>query len=116
MPDTVAKLQQLIHEDQRQTIQDLAHEITIGYGTCQWILTAESWHVSGAQDSKVNQKQQHIEVCEELHQIASNNATFLSRVITGDKSCIYSYDLETKQQSSQWKTPNSPRPKKARQV
>jgi len=29
---------------------------------------------------------------------------------------VYSYDPETKQQSSQWKLPNSPWPKKARQV
>jgi hypothetical protein len=40
----------------------------------------------------------------------------LSRVITGDESWIYGYDLKTKQQSSQWKIPNSLRPKKARQV
>jgi len=41
---------------------------------------------------------------------------FLSRVITGDESWVYGYDPETKQQSSQWKSPRSPRPKKARQV
>jgi hypothetical protein len=40
----------------------------------------------------------------------------LSRVITGDESWIYGYDLETKQQSSQLKSQNSPRPKKTRQV
>ena len=37
------------------------------------------------------------------------------RIITGDESWIYGYDPETKQQSSQWKNPGSPRPKKARQ-
>ena len=37
-------------------------------------------------------------------------------VITGDESWVYGYDPETKQQSSQWKIPTSPRPKKARQV
>jgi hypothetical protein len=30
----------------------------------------------------------------------------------GDESWIYSYDPETKQQSSQWKSPQSPRDKK----
>jgi hypothetical protein len=40
----------------------------------------------------------------------------LSRVITGDESWIYGYDPDTKQQSSQWKSPNYRRPKKARQV
>jgi hypothetical protein len=43
--------------------------------------------------------------------IASDNATFLCRVITGDESWIYGYDPETKQQSSQWENPNSPREK-----
>jgi hypothetical protein len=32
MPDTVAKLQQLVREDQHQTTQDLADEIRICYG------------------------------------------------------------------------------------
>jgi hypothetical protein len=42
-------------------------------------------------------------MCEELRQVASKDATFLSRVITGDESWIYGYDLGTTQQSSQWK-------------
>jgi hypothetical protein len=37
-------------------------------------------------------------------------------VVTGDESWIYVYDPETKQQSSQLKIPNSPRPKRSRQV
>jgi hypothetical protein len=51
-----------------------------------------------------------------IRQRNSDDATFLSRVITGDKSRIYGYDPETKQQSSQWKRPNSLKLKKARQV
>jgi hypothetical protein len=34
----------------------------------------------------------------------------------GDESWIYGYDPETKQQSLQWKSPQSPRAKRARQV
>jgi hypothetical protein len=34
----------------------------------------------------------------------------------GNESWIYGYDSETKQQSSQWKSPQSPRAKKVRQV
>jgi len=61
-------------------------------------------------------KQQRVNVCTELRQLASDVETFLSRVITRDESWVYGYDSETKQQSSQWKSPTSPRPKKARQV
>jgi len=41
---------------------------------------------------------------------------FLSKIITGDESWCYGYDPETKQQSRQWKSKSSPRPKTARQV
>jgi hypothetical protein len=63
-----------------------------------------------------DQKQQLVNICEELCQIASDDATFLFRVIVGHESWIYGYDTDTKQQSSQWKSPNSMRLKKARQV
>jgi hypothetical protein len=63
-----------------------------------------------------DQKQQRVNVCKVLQQIASKDATFLSRVITGDENWIYGYDSESKQQSSQWKSPNSLRLEKARQV
>ncbi|UYV65870.1 hypothetical protein LAZ67_3005765 [Cordylochernes scorpioides] len=39
---------------------------------------------------------------------------FLDNVVTGDESWTFQYDLETKAQSSEWHTPASPRPKKAR--
>jgi outer membrane lipoprotein-sorting protein len=55
-------------------------------------------------------------VCTELQGAARHDLNFLYRVITGNESWVYGYDLETKQKSSQWKTPSSPHPKKARQV
>jgi hypothetical protein len=90
-------------------------------GHASGFLTAElgMHHVATKFVSRIlttDQKQQYVNVCEELRQIASSDATFLSRVITGDESWSYCYDPETKQQSSQWKGPNSLRSKKARQV
>jgi histone-lysine N-methyltransferase SETMAR len=41
---------------------------------------------------------------------------FMGPIITGDETWVYGYDPETKRQSSQWKSADSPRPKKARQV
>jgi hypothetical protein len=43
-------------------------------------------------------------------------SSIISRITMGDKSWIYGYDPETKQQLSQWKSPQSPRAKKARQI
>jgi hypothetical protein len=55
-------------------------------------------------------------MCLELQEKANKDPAFISRIITGDESWIDSYDPETKQQSSQWKSPQSPRAKKAWQV
>jgi transposase len=107
-PETVAKLQQLVREDRSRTIQELADEIGIGYGICQRIMTVElGMHRVAAKFVPriltADQKQQRVNVCEELRQTASDDATFLSRVITGGESWIYGYDPKTKQQSSQCK-------------
>jgi len=42
------------------------------------------------------------------------NAEMFYRVITGDETWCFQHDPETKPQSMQWKTQNSPRRKKAR--
>ncbi|GFY32218.1 mariner Mos1 transposase [Trichonephila clavipes] len=44
------------------------------------------------------------------------DSEFVKLIITGYESWAYGYDPETKQQSTQWKTPGFPRRKKARQV
>jgi hypothetical protein len=82
-------------------------------GECADFLRPFIWsRVSGLMRFLIaDQKQQRVNICEELHQIASDNATFLCRVIADDGSWIYGYDPETKQQSSQWESPNSSREK-----
>ena len=42
------------------------------------------------------------------------NAVMFDMVITGDEMWCFQYDPETKRQSMQWKTQNSPRAKKSR--
>jgi len=57
-----------------------------------------------------------LNICYDLREQVRNNPQILSKVVTGDETWCYGYDPETKQTSNQWKTPNSPKPKKARQV
>jgi len=58
------------------------------------------------------QKQRRVTICQDL---LERQDDILGRVITGDETWVYQCDPETKQQSEQWKTANSPRPKKFRQ-
>ena len=64
----------------------------------------------------MEQKQLRLEVSQDMLDYTNSDPEFLNIMITGDESWVYSYDPETKAQSSQWKHSTSPRPKKARQV
>ncbi|UYV75390.1 hypothetical protein LAZ67_13000104 [Cordylochernes scorpioides] len=55
-------------------------------------------------------------IANEMLDSVRDDPNLLQRVITGDESWVYGYDVETKAQSSQWKLLHEPRPKKARQV
>jgi len=59
-----------------------------------------------------DQKQRRLHISSDL----LRNAEMFDRVITGEKMWCFQCDQETKQQSMQWKTQNSPRPKKSTHV
>ncbi|UYV73009.1 hypothetical protein LAZ67_10001506 [Cordylochernes scorpioides] len=63
-----------------------------------------------------DQKQHLMNIANEMLDSVHDDPNLLQRVITGDEAWVYGYDVETKAQSSQWKLPHEPRPKKARQV
>ena len=64
------------------------------------------------------QKEYRVAVANDLIQTTTSEPDFLKKVITGDESWVYSYDLEMNiltrlvYQSSQWKSSGSPHPKK----
>ena len=92
-PETFALIQALLRQDRRQTIHDIAEELGICYGTSQRVLTEElGMHRVAAKFVPriltADQKQQRVNVCTELRQLASDDETFLSRIITGDESRV----------------------------
>ena len=60
-----------------------------------------------------DQKENRVEIIQELLSNANGNENFLKNIITGDETQVYGYDVETKMQSSQWMGDGS-RPKKKR--
>ena len=61
----------------------------------------------------VEQKVNQLEICQDLLGKLEIEPEFLGKVITGDESWVFNYNPETKQQSAEWNTMSSPRPKKA---
>lgn len=119
-PEMVREVEQLVRADRRISINDVSEELDISYGSVQSILTSDlgMHRVAARFVPKVlnnDQKELRVEICQDMLQRVEDDPSFLSRIITGDETWVYGYDPETKQQSSQWKRPSSPRPKKARQ-
>ena len=72
------------------------------------------WAKMVPKNLRTKQKANRRDVCLDLLDRLEREPEFFSRVITGDESWILKYDPETKRQSREWHTANSPRPKKAR--
>ena len=62
------------------------------------------------------QKKRRMDIAQEILTTFDDDPDLLRKVITDDESWVYSYNIQTKAKSSQWKRPEEPRPKKARQV
>ena len=59
-----------------------------------------------------DQKRQRCQSSEEVLEFVRRDPNdFLSRLVTMDETWFYHYDLETKQQSMEWRHSGSPRPK-----
>ncbi len=61
----------------------------------------DHWYVDFSRLLTPKQRQQHLRVCEDIKQQDEPNFTW--RIISGDEGCVYGYDPQTKQQSSQRK-------------
>jgi AraC-like DNA-binding protein len=115
---TIAKVRDLITSDRRLTVREISLQLSLGFGTVQRILTDDLGmsRVSAKMVPKLltDEAEKRLTTSQALLQLSEEDTDFMSKIITGDESWVYGYDPETRAQSSQWKSPSSPRPKKAR--
>ena len=118
--ETIEVVQRLVKEDRRLTVREISDDLNISIGSCHSILTQDLGmrRVAAKFVPRLltdDQKQSRLSGSSDLLQCVEEDPDFLTKIITGDETWVYGYDPETKVQSSVWKTPSSPRPKKARQ-
>jgi len=116
--DSVEKMKKMIMDNRRITIREVADEVCISIGSCHAIFSKVLGMKRVAPKFvpkllNFEQKQRRVEVSQESLNEVSNDPELLKHIMTGDEMWVYGYDIETKTQSSQWKHPESPRPKKA---
>ncbi|UYV84431.1 hypothetical protein LAZ67_X002145 [Cordylochernes scorpioides] len=111
----------MILANRRITVREVAEDLNISIGSCHSIFINDLGmrRVAAKFVPKLlnsDQKQHRMNIANENLDSVRDDPNLLLRVITGDEAWVYGYDVETKAQSSQWKLPHEPRPKKARQV
>jgi len=116
--ENIVKIREKLNEDRRYTIDELSEVTGVSWSLVQRILTQDLGmrRVAAKFIPRLlteDQRKSRLAVCLDMKRELENDQNFLSWVITGDESWCYGYDPESKQASSQWKTPLSPRPKKS---
>jgi len=114
--ENIAKIHQIVRENRRLTVRSIAEQMNINRETVRKTLT-ENLDMRKVcakivlKELTKEHKQRRVTICQDL---LERQDDILGHVITGDETWVYQYDPETKRQSAQWKTPNSPQPKKFR--
>jgi len=117
----IAKVRIIFRINRRLTVREIADDCGFHVGSCDVILT-DDLHLKRVCVKSVprlltdDQREQRQTIAGDMLERSCEDVQFLNKIVTGDGSWVYGYDPETKQQSSQWKGPSSPRPKKGRQM
>ncbi|UYV63007.1 hypothetical protein LAZ67_2002824 [Cordylochernes scorpioides] len=119
--EKINEVEKMILANRRITVREVAEDLNISIGSCHSIFINDLGmrRVAAKFLPKLrncDQKQHRMNIANEMLDSVRDDPNLLQRVITGDEAWVYGYDVETKAQSSQWKLPHEPRPKKARQV
>ena len=97
----IDEINTLVRANRRLTVRELAEECGISVGSCHHILTEKlKMHRVAAKFvprlMTSDQQAHRVQVCQDLLDHSENDKEFLSKIITGDESWVYGYDVETK--------------------
>jgi len=115
--DNVERVRSLLRSDRRLTLRMISSELHLKRFTVHQILTQgldmkKAWAKMVPKNLTIEQKANRRDVCLDLLDRLQMEPEFFIRVIASDESWILEYDAETKRQSREWHTANSPRPNK----
>ena len=93
--------------------------MNIAYGSAQDILVNDLGLRRVAaklvpKDLNFIQKRDRVDVAKDMLSRVDSDPLFIKRIITGDETWIYEYDTYSRNQASERRSPNEPRPKKPR--
>ena len=117
--ENVERVREKVRSDRRLTVRMIVDELSMNSERV-WRIITEDLGMRKVCAKMVprllndGQKENRVQVCQDILKQLEITPDLLSRVVTGDESWIFEYDPLTKRQSLEWKSASSPRPKKAR--
>jgi ribosomal protein S25 len=117
--ENIERVRNIVRADRRLSVKKIASEVGISVGSCHSILLNEL-HMHRVCQHMVpkmlspEQKETRMTLAGDLLTMADQDSNFLNNIITGDETWCFLYDPQTKRQSSEWKSPSSPRTQKFR--
>ena len=106
-PENIDHVRLAIEGDRRLTVRELENDLGIPKTTV-WEILNKILGMTRVRAKFIpkllttEQKDLRSEIAQDNLEMVSDDENVLKKFITGDKSWVYSYDPETKQQSSQW--------------
>jgi len=107
-PDIIDQIHELILEDRQISAKSVAEQLGI---SCEWVSSIihedlDMWKLSAKWVPKCRNTDQKRQQCQSSEQLLEffwrDPNDFLSRLVAMDKTWLYHYDPETKQQSVEW--------------
>ena len=114
--ENVERVREKVRSDRRLTVRMIADELNMNSERV-WKIITEDLGMRKVCTKKAprllndGQKENRVQVCQDILKQLEITPDLLSRVVTGDESWIFEYDPLTKRQSLEWKSVYSPRPK-----
>jgi len=111
--EMIAKVRTIVCNNRRLTVREIADDCGISVCSCDAILT-DDLHMKRVCTKFVphlltdDQREQRQTIACNLSERSCEDVQFLKNIVTSDKSWVYGYNPDTKQQLSQWKGPTSP--------
>ena len=116
-PEMIEKVRDFVANDRNASLKMMEEALNISRETIRTILHEDLGKTKVCakfvpHTLRSDQKSARINYSRDIVAAAENNPNFLKSIVMGDETWCFQYDPETKRQSAEWKSKNSPQAKK----
>ena len=118
--ENVDKVKEMVLENHHLSLREVARDLSVSHESIRNILHHQLGMRRVAarlvpRELNFFQKIHRKKVAEDMLEQVNSDPTFIQRIITGDETWVYEFDMQTSQQAAEWRYPHEPKPKKPRQ-